>query len=223
MIFDQSRTLLLLCASRQFSWLWTSELLGQQAFLQEIPGPKEMGLDRANGHGENIGHFFIRHILEVAQDQDNAIPGRQLLQVLAHDGLPVVSFYNIFCLLLLVHPLQHLLLLYSRLQGFLPLAPFKLSQTTMVGDAIEPGRKERFAAERWQPSPRCQKSLLTDLACLFVILQHTVAQIEDAALVPLHEEREGILLPLLTGFHELCVIAPAWRRDNAWKSFFHTV
>jgi hypothetical protein len=46
--------------------LLVSKVLCQQAFFQEIPGSKEMGLDRANGHGEDFGHLFIRHSLEVA-------------------------------------------------------------------------------------------------------------------------------------------------------------
>jgi hypothetical protein len=37
-------------------------------------------------------------------------------------------------------------------------------------------------------------------------LQQTHAQIEDAALVSSHEEREGILVSLLIGFHQLCFV-----------------
>jgi hypothetical protein len=39
-----------------------------------MPGPKEMGLVRANGYAENLGHLFIHHLLKVTQDQDKAIP-----------------------------------------------------------------------------------------------------------------------------------------------------
>src|SRR5579859_323629 len=152
-----------------------------------MPGPKEMGLDRANGYGEDVSYLFIRHLLEVAQDQHHAILVWQFLHLLAHDGLPVVSFYDIFCLLLLVHLLQDLFCLHGRLQGSLLLAPFKLSQTTMVGDAIKPGRKVRLAAECWQPPPSSQKSLLGDLASFIVVLQHAQNHIEDAALMSLHE------------------------------------
>jgi len=37
-------------------------------------------------------------------------------------------------------------------------------------------------------------------------LQQTHAQIEDAALVSSHEEREGILVSLLIGIHQLCFV-----------------
>jgi hypothetical protein len=49
-------------------------------------------------------------------------------------------------------------------------------------------------------------------------LQHAQNQIENAALVSLHEEGEGILVALSTGFHELSVILLAGLRDNAWES-----
>jgi len=39
-----------------------------------------------------------------------------------------------------------------------------------------------------------QKSLLGDLAGLFVVLQHAQNYIEDAVLVSLHEEGKGIFL-----------------------------
>jgi hypothetical protein len=83
----------------------------------------------------------------VAQDQHTAVPGRQLLHLLAHHGLPAAQLQNIFRLLLLVYPLQDLFRLYGRLQSSLPLAPFKLSQRTKVGNAIEPGCNARLAAE----------------------------------------------------------------------------
>jgi hypothetical protein len=49
--------------------------------------------------------------------------------------------------LLLVHLLQYLYRFNDRPQGSLPLAPLKLSQTTIVSDAIEPGRKARLTAK----------------------------------------------------------------------------
>ena len=54
-----------------------------------MPGPNELGLDRAHGHGEDGSHLFIRPLLEVEQDQHTAILDRQLLHLLAHHGLPV--------------------------------------------------------------------------------------------------------------------------------------
>lgn len=45
----------------------------QQAFLQQLPGSKQMRLDRANGQGEDLGHLFIRPVLKMAQDQDETI------------------------------------------------------------------------------------------------------------------------------------------------------
>ncbi len=86
------------------------------------------------------------------------------------------------------------------------LAPLKLSHTTMVDDAIEPGRKACLAAETWQPLPRCQERLLGTLAGIIVVLQHAQGQIEDAALMSLDEERKGNLVPVLVGFHELRVV-----------------
>jgi hypothetical protein len=41
---------------------------------------------------------------------------------------------------------------------------------------------------------------------ILLVLQQTHAQIEDAALVSSHEERKGILVSLLTGFHQLCFV-----------------
>jgi hypothetical protein len=69
-------------------------------------------------------------------------------------------------------------------------------------------------------APPCnQKRLLGDLTGLFVVLQHAQGQIEDAALMSLHEEGKGIPVPLLTGFHELSVILLGLRRDDAWEGY----
>src|SRR5581483_3076276 len=184
-----------------------------------MPGPEEMGLDRANWHGEDCSHLFIRHLLEVAQYQHTAIFSRQLLHLLAHYGQPVASFQDIFYPLLLVHPIQDLFRLYDCLQVPLALASFQLSQTAMVGDAIEPGRKARLAAKRWQPLPRGHKRLLGSLTGVLVVLHHAQTQIENAALMPPHEEGEGILVSLLTGFHELCVVLLGLRRDDTWQGY----
>jgi len=64
------------------------QVLCQHVFHQEMPGPKEMGLDCANGQREDVSHLFIRHLLKVVQDQDNAILRRQFLLLFAHDCLP---------------------------------------------------------------------------------------------------------------------------------------
>src|SRR2546421_4751736 len=93
----------------------------------------------------------------------------------------------------------------------------------MVGDAIEPGRKARLTAEGWQPLPCSQKSILGDLAGLFVVLQHAQNHSEDAALVSLHEEGKGILVPLLTGFYELSVVLLGLRRDDARERYLQRV
>ena len=68
-----------------------------------------------------------------------------------------------------------------------------------------------------------QKSLLGDLAGLFVVLQHAQNYIEDAALVSLHEEGKGILVPMLTGFHELSVVLLGLRRDDARERYLQRV
>ncbi len=60
----------------------------EQVFLQEMPGPKELGFDCANGHGEDVSHLFICFLLQVAQDQHHAVLRWQLLQLLTHNGLP---------------------------------------------------------------------------------------------------------------------------------------
>src|ERR1700694_5147216 len=89
----------------------------------------------------------------------------------------------------------------------------------MVGDAVEPGRKMRLAAERWQPLPCSEKSLLGDLVRLFVVLQHAQNHIEDAALMSLHEEGKSILVPTLAGSHELSVVLLGGLRDDAWERY----
>jgi hypothetical protein len=177
-----------------------------------------MDLDSANRHGEDGRHLLIRQLLEVAQDQHHAIPGRQLLQLLAYDGLPVASLQGIFHLLLLVSLLQDLFRLYGSLQGSLTLAPLKLLQTAIVGDAIQPGRQARLASECWQPLSGSQKDFLGDLTGVFVVLQQAPTQIEDAALVPLHEDGKGVLVPLLTGLHELHIVLLSLPGNDTWES-----
>ena len=49
------------------------------------------------------------------------------------------------------------------------------------------------------------------------LLQHAQNHSEDEALVSLHEAGKGILVPLLTGLHELSVILLGLRRDDAWE------
>ena len=80
-----------------------------------------------------------------------------------------------------------------------------------------PCRKARLATECWQPPPCSHKRLLGDLARLVVILQHVQTHIEDAALVSLHEEGKGILVPLLTRFHKVRVILLGLPGDDAWE------
>ena len=68
-----------------------------------------------------------------------------------------------------------------------------------------------------------KKRLLGDLAGLYVVLQHAQNHSEDAALVSLHEEGKGILVPMLTGFHELSVVLLGLRRDDALERYLQMV
>jgi hypothetical protein len=92
----------------------------------------------------------------------------------------------------------------------------QLSQTTMVGDAREPGRKACLATESRQPLPRHQERLLGALAGIIVVLQHAQGQIEDVALMPLDEERTGILVPSLAGLYKLRVVLLDLQGDDTW-------
>src|SRR5579859_3326007 len=120
-------------------------MLCQQALLQEIPGSKKMGLDRANGQGEDVCHIFICPLLKVAQNQDHAIPGRQQREMLTDKGLRFPPLSALFYLLLQTLPREHLFCLHSRVPC--PFPPFQLSQTTMIRHTREPVRKTRLAAE----------------------------------------------------------------------------
>ncbi len=55
------------------------------------------------------------------------------------------------------------------------------------------------------------------------LLQHAQNHSEDEVLVSLHEEGKGILVPLLTGLHELSVILLGLRRDDAWEGYLQGV
>ena len=78
---------------------------------------------------------------------------------------------------------------------------------------------EKRASPRNAGSPcHAAKNLLGGLTGVFVILQHTPTQIEDAALVPLHEDGKGFLVPLLTGLHELHVVLLSLPGNDAWES-----
>jgi hypothetical protein len=190
----------------------------QQTFLQELPGPEEMDLDCANRQGKDLRHLFVRHILEVAQNQDYTILRRQLPQLLAYHGLQVMSLDGSLCLLLSVHLFPPLFRLHGHLQGLFALVPFELPQTTVVGDAIEPGRKACLAAETRQLLPRRQERLLSALAGIIVVLQHAQGQIEDAALISLDKERKGILVPMLAGWYKLRVVLLGLQGVNTWES-----
>jgi len=54
-------------------------------------------------------------------------------------------------------------------------------------------------------------------------MQHAQHHSEDAALMSLHEEGKGILVPTLAGSHELSVVLLGRLRDDAWKSYFQGV
>lgn len=88
----------------------------------------------------------------------------------------------------------------------------------MVRNAIEPRRKTCLAAKGWQPLPRRQKSLLSDFTGFIVVLHQTQTEIEDATLMPLHEDGKGILIPLLTGFHQLILILFGGISDDFWEN-----
>jgi hypothetical protein len=96
----------------------------------------------------------------------------------------------------------------------LPFASLELPKTTTIGDARELGWKACLAAETRQPLPRSHERFLGTRTGILLVLQQTHAQIEDAALVSSHEERKGILVSLLTGFHQLCFVLLSLRTDG---------
>jgi hypothetical protein len=50
----------------------------QHALLQDLPGSKEMGFNRAHRQGELPCYLPICHLLEIAQDEDQAVVSWQL-------------------------------------------------------------------------------------------------------------------------------------------------
>jgi hypothetical protein len=56
-----------------------------------------------------------------------------------------------------------------------------------------------------------------------LVLQQAQAQIEDASLESSHEERKGILVSLLAGSHQLCVILLGRFRNKVWACSFPAV
>ena len=150
--------------------------------------------------------------------ENQAIVGRQLLQAQAQKSLLLVLLNNVLQTLFLATRSDALLRLHGLLRGSLSFLLLKLAETTMVRDAIEPRRKTRLAAKGWQPLPRGQKRLLSDFAGLIVVLHQAQAEIEDATLMSLHEQSKGILVPLLTGFHELLLILLGGSSDDIWEN-----
>ena len=67
---------------------------------------------------------------------------------------------------------------------------------SQVGKPASPGK----------PLLRSHERFLGTRTGILLISQQIHAQIEDAALVSSHEEREGILVSLLIGFHQLCFV-----------------
>src|SRR2546423_12378606 len=113
-----------------------------QTLLQQTLRSKEVGLDGADRHGKDVGHLFIRSVLQVPQTQDYAIIGRQVLQVFLQHVLLVVSLDVLHRLLLLPHFRTRLFRLHSLLQEVLTLTQVKHTHTTMVGNAVRASSKK---------------------------------------------------------------------------------
>ena len=96
----------------------------------KMPGSEEMGLHRAYGQCESACHLLVRHLLEVAQDEDQAIVGWQLLQARMQKRLLFVLLNNILQVYFLATCSDALLPHHHLLQGLCAFPFLKLAHPT---------------------------------------------------------------------------------------------
>src|SRR6266568_152665 len=106
-----------------------------------------MCFNSANRRGQNFSHFLVCHFMEMAQDQHYAIFRGQFSELFMNHGLAGVRFQLGIDLLLTGGISYDLLRLYSHLYSSISFALFKLFQSAIVGDAIEPGGKASITTE----------------------------------------------------------------------------
>lgn len=156
-----------------------------------------MGLHRPDGHSRYLRYLLVGQLLEIEEGYHRAVAGRQTLDLAVDPFPPLPSLVLDGRVLLFgMDPGQlHLRLIFADAVSGIPLQALHSVDAQVMGDGIEPCGEPGIPPKGAQGSPRAQEALLGHLRGQVVVGQRPEAQVEDVALVALHQLLEGSGIP----------------------------
>ncbi|MCI0464220.1 MAG: hypothetical protein L0Z62_45380 [Gemmataceae bacterium] len=158
-----------------------------QAHAQQVAGPSQPALHRADRAAEQLGCLGVRLAFEVAEHDRGSIAVRESVQLLIQDGLQFTPEFHGGRLL--TGQVNEGSLAALAAEGVGPRL-----ERDVIGDRVQPTADGRVPVEGTRPAQQDEKSGLEGVLDGVGILQQPPAHAQDHRPVPLHQSGKGRLL-----------------------------